>query len=447
MTNSNHKKAILVGVCASKKEYQEKIESLAELNRLADTAEIEVCDKFIQIKRKIDSAFYAGKGFLTEIVNKMEMYGAEYLIFDNDLSPTQNRNISDYHKIKVIDRTEIILEIFRMHAGTRESKLQVKLASLKYQLPRLKKLWSHFSGGRVAAGVGSSGQSGGSSGSGTGGGSSQTSGKLSSAGGAASRGMGEKQLEVDTRLVKNGISKIGAQLNNIMQQEKVRRKRRTIVKKICLIGYTNAGKSTLFNAITDAGVLVEDKLFATLDSTARAFNSGKGDDLIISDTVGFISNLPHHLVASFRATLKEVIDADLLLHVVDGSDPNFERNIAAVDDVLEQLGADKIPTLKVFNKSDCISVESREQLLSSVNNPIMISALTGENVDSLISIADNNLNISHEYELMIPLTEQKIIATLHDYVKILSKTFVDNDLKLKAVINDGDMRNLRKYVV
>jgi GTP-binding protein HflX len=306
-------KAFLVGACLDSRDFDKKNASLDELERLAETAEIEVLDKFIQNRKNINKALYVGKGFLEDIKAKMEFAGAEILIFDNELSPMQARNIKRDFGIDVLDRTEIILDIFHKHAKSKESKLEVKLAELKYQLPRLKKLWSHLDRERGASGSSS----------------------------GASRGMGEKQIEVDRRIIKEDIRTVTHELEKIMTQKITQRKGRADAKKICLVGYTNAGKSSLFNKITGENVLVEDKLFATLDTTSRSLEMENGENVIISDTVGFISDLPHNLIASFRATLKDVMDADLLLHVIDISDDSCEEHIKSVNSVLKEINADR----------------------------------------------------------------------------------------------------------
>lgn len=414
-------KAFLVGVCLNKRDLEQKEISLDELERLADTAGIETKGKFIQSRQKIEKATYVGKGFLEDLKAKMEMVGADILIFDNELSPTQGRNILKRHELETIDRTELILDIFHDHAKTKEAKLEVKLAELKYQLPRLKKLWSHLDRERGA------------SGSGTG----------------ASRGMGEKQIEIDRRIITSEIKKIGTELQKIMNQKIVQRKQRENVKKVCLVGYTNSGKSTLFNKLTGADVLVEDKLFATLDSTARSLELEKGKNIILSDTVGFISQLPGNLVASFRATLKDVNDADLLVHIVDISDDNCEEQIKAVGEVLTQIEANEIPSVLVFNKVDKLSEHRvREEIfIDKYPRSVIISAVTGENIDKLLKKVDDMLNLSSTYKLLLPFEEQKLLAQLHDFGNVLSKEFTDEGVVVEAVVNKEDLKKVEKYIV
>jgi len=414
-------KAFLVGLCLDNRLYEKTLRSLDELEQLAMTAEIEVVEKFIQNRKAVDKTTYAGKGFLEDIKAKMEMAGVDILIFDNEIAPTQARNILKTYGIEVLDRTEIILDIFHMHAKTKEAKLEVRLAQLKYQLPRLKKLWSHLDRERGA------------SGSATG----------------ASRGMGEKQIEIDRRIIKDDIRFLTHELDRIMTQKITQRKKRDKAKKVCLVGYTNAGKSSLFNRITGESVLVENKLFATLDSTARSIEIDKGDNVIISDTVGFISNLPHSLIASFRAILKDVMDADLLLHVVDIADDNCEEHIVSVKEVLEEIGADKIPTLLVFNKIDLLGeYRVREEIFTDkYRDSVFISAFTGENTENILKSVGSKLNQSLRCSFLFPFEEQKLIANMHEFAEIISKEFTDYGVSVTAVIARENLYKVKDFLI
>ena len=320
------KTAFLAAIVRQDETEKDSQASLDELERLANTAGIEVLGRYTQRRNNPERASYFGKGFLEEISHRMHQAQADLLIVNEELNPIQQRNIEQNFSIRVIDRTEVILSIFHDHARTREAKLQVKLAELQYQLPRLRCLWGHFDKER---------------------------GSVRSSE-VPPPGHGRKQIEIDKRLIRTQIRRIKEEIAAISQNKETQRKQRGRTKKICLVGYTNAGKSTLFNALTEADVLVEDKLFATLDSTSRQLKLSTSFPVVISDTVGFISNLPHHLVASFSATLMEVQDADLLLHLVDVSDERFEYYIGQVNQVLKGLGADKIPQLLVLNKTDCV---------------------------------------------------------------------------------------------
>jgi GTP-binding protein HflX len=414
-------KAFLVGVCLDNRTFQKSQSSLDELERLAVTAEIEVVEKVIQNRKALDKTTYVGKGFLEDLKSKMEMSGAELLIFDNEIAPTQARNITKSIGFQVLDRTEVILDIFNMHAKTKEAKLEVKLAQLKYQLPRLKKLWSHLDRERGASGSAS----------------------------GASRGMGEKQIEIDRRMIKGEIRFLTHELDRIMTQKITQRKSRENAKKVCIVGYTNAGKSSLFNRITGENVLVEDKLFATLDSTARSIEIDKGDNMIISDTVGFISNLPHSLIASFRATLKDVMDADLLLHVVDIADDSCEDNIVAVKEVLTEIGAEKIPSILVFNKIDLLGeYRVREEIFSDkYKDSVFISAFTGENTGEILKSVSSKLNRSLRCGFLFPFEEQKLLANLHEFAEIIHKEFTDYGVSVTAVIGRENLYRVKDFIV
>jgi len=415
----NENRAILVGICEDNRFYNEKTASLDELERLADTAGVDVVGKFVQKRKSPDKTFYAGKGFMSDLVTEMTDKDAGLLIFDNELTPSQGRNIEKEFEIMTTDRTEVILNIFHNHARTKEARLQVRLAELQYQLPRLKRLWSHLD---------------------------REKGQASGSGGTA-RGMGEKQIEVDKRLVRLEISRLKKDLRKVYLQKEVQRKQRERVKKVCLIGYTNAGKSTIFNRLTDAGVLVEDKLFATLETTTRKLELSKGRDMILSDTVGFISNLPHHLVASFRATLKDVVDADLLLHVVDAADEEMTKYLGEVQAVLQQIGADEVDQILVFNKLD---EADRTRLMfyqKAQPESVAVSAITGENIDLLLKTVDERLHKSSERTLLIPHDKQKLINHLHELGQILETEYLNEGVKISAVINQEDMREFEKYVV
>ena len=412
-------KAILVGVCLHPSEYDKKITSLEELERLADTAGVEVVGKFIQKRQKPDKAYYAGKGFLAEAIIETEEENPGLIIFDNELSPSQGRNTEKEFEIDTIDRTEVILNIFHNHARTRESQLQVKLAELQYQLPRLKRLWVHLDREK--------GQAAGS--------------------GGASRGMGEKQIEIDKRLIRREIAKVKAELRKVFLHKETQSKQRENVKKVCLIGYTNAGKSTLFNRLTDAGVLVEDKLFATLSTTSRKLSLSKGRNMILSDTVGFISDLPHHLVASFRATLKDVVDADLLLHIVDSADDLFPNYIDEVQKVLVQIKAENIPQMLVLNKSDEADRIRLRFYLKAHEDSISISAKKGENIEEFLQKVDDQLHSADKYVLLIPHTEQKAVNLLHKLGQVELIEYLEEGVKITAIINQEDMNAFEKFLI
>ena len=411
-------KALLIGVCLLDEDIAAKDASMEELERLVDTAGITTSGKYIQRKDRKSARTYAGEGFIERCLAKEEV---DILIFDNDLTGSQARNIERLFSVEAIDRTEVILRIFHNRAQTNEAKLQVRLAELRYELPRLKSMWTHLDRERFGSRMGA---------------------------GVAFRGMGEKQSEKDRQKLQREIYEIEKRLGKIIKRidtQKKRRKRNC--RNIGLVGYTNAGKSTLFNRLTDSKVLVEDKLFATLDSTTRSLNLGKGRDVVISDTVGFISNLPHHLIASFRATLREAEEADLLLNITDISDDGFEKHINDVENVLEEIGADGIPQLLLFNKIDRVSESVVQMVKKNYPEAQLISAKSGENVEELLHQIDKSLNVPRKYRLSVPQTHQKAINYAHNWGRILEKEYVDGFVKMTVEMGSEEIRNLEDYVV
>jgi GTP-binding protein HflX len=312
-------RAILVGVALnSRSELEEELE---ELVALADTAGAEVVGVLTQTRKEIDPAYFIGQGKAEELARMCSELSADLVIFNHDLTPAQARNLEKLLNTRVVDRTELILDIFAKRARTKQAMLQVELAQLQYQLPRLRQMWQHLS--RLGGGIGT-------------------------------RGPGETQLEVDQRRAKKRIADLQRQLQEIQRQTSTRvqsRKERELFT-IALVGYTNVGKSTLMNALTKANVFVEDRLFATLDATTRVLYLPDGHKVLLTDTIGFIRNLPPHLIASFHATLEEVRTADLLLHVVDVSHPATDEHIKVVEETLQEIGAGDKPTILVLNKAD-----------------------------------------------------------------------------------------------
>ncbi|MBN2830047.1 MAG: GTPase HflX [Candidatus Cloacimonetes bacterium] len=420
ITNKETIKAIMVSLCRQKDKLQDIEDSMNELERLADTAGVEIVGRFIQKRENPKAATYIGSGFAEMLKEEMEKLGADILIFDNELTPSQGRNLKKDYELETTDRTELILDIFHSHAHTNEAKLQVKLAELRYQLPRLKRLWTHLDSVRGSA----SGSKG------------------------ASRGVGETQLELDKRKIREEIRSIDEQLSKLnIQLDTQRKKRREKYKLACVVGYTNAGKSTLFNSLTDAGVLEEDKLFATLDSTSKALNLGYGEDVIITDTVGFIANLPHQLVASFRATLKEAIEADLLIHVVDASDTRYEQLINEVNKVLAEIGASEIPQILVLNKIDLLPEVMIKMMHKKYPDAIYISAKQKTNMDYLKITLEEHLKQSVTFNLLIPYADSAVEALAHKKCELIEKEYRDNGVFLQVRINKEDMRLFEKYIV
>ncbi len=337
--------------------------SLAELDELARTARANVVGQLRQQRNRPDPATYIGRGKVTELERLCEEKNAEIVICDDDLKPAQVKNLEERLEIKVCDRSELILDIFAQHAGTLQSKLQVELAQLEYAFPRLKRMWTHLdrmAGGTIGGGIGV-------------------------------RGPGEKQLEVDRRLVQKRIADLKSELAKIEgRRHRTAESRGDRFNTVALVGYTNAGKSTLMNRLTSAGVAVKDHLFETLDTRTRTWELGDGREVMLSDTVGFIRKLPHHLVASFYATLEEARGADLLLHVCDASSENAMDQIDAVNEVLDDLGCSEKPVCLVLNKLDAMQERSSLPLLrQKEESSVSVSAKTGEGIDQLERIVQD----------------------------------------------------------
>jgi GTP-binding protein HflX len=356
-TAEEPEKAILVGVEFPHSEWPLE-ETLAELGRLADTAGAQPVARITQKLATPNPATFIGTGKAQELADLCRSLGADVVIFDDELTPSQQSNLEKCvdRNVKIIDRTALILDIFALHAHTREGRLQVRLAQNQYLLPRLRGMWAHLASNRMGGGVGSR------------------------------FGEGESQLEVDRRLVRKRITSIKRELAELDRNRSLQRQSRTAsgMIRIALAGYTNAGKSSLLNRLTDANVLSYDKLFATLDSTTRKLTLPEGREVTLTDTVGFIQKLPTTLVESFKSTLEEIREADAILHIVDASTPEYEHQIAAVEDVLTQIDAGKISRVTVFNKIDALTPDELDALTARYPHALFISARTGEGIDDLI---------------------------------------------------------------
>jgi GTP-binding protein HflX len=385
--------------------------SLAELRNLAATALANVVGEIRQPRNKPDPSTYLGKGKVEELADMCRELDADIVICDDDLKPSQVKNLETILDRKVVDRSELILDIFAQHARTKQAMLQVELAQLEYAFPRLKKMWTHLD--RLAGGT------------------------VGAAGGIGVRGPGEKQLESDRRMVEKRIFDLKRELAGIEERHRIEAaKRNEKFKTAALVGYTNAGKSTLMNALTGAGVSVRDRLFETLDTRTRQWLMPDGRSVMLSDTVGFIRKLPHHLVASFHATLEEARTADVLLHVADASNPTAEAQIDAVEDVLKQLRCRATKRILVLNKVDAVTDPARLHLLQHRSDcPVCVSALTGEGLEALSRIVQGCLD-----EMDVELTVEtapgngKLVALLHDRGAVLERSYTEGVARFRVKV-------------
>ena len=377
---------------------------LAELERLAHTAGAEVVGKLTQKLNHYEASSYLGKGKVEQLKFLTRERDADTVVCDDDLSPAQIRTLERILDRKVIDRSELILDIFAAHARTRQARLQVELAQMEYTLPRLKRLWKHLS--RIQGGIGF-------------------------------RGPGEKQLEVDRRLVRKRISDLKKELELIGKRKERQVSGRDDEFTICIVGYTNAGKSTLMNALTDAEVFADDQLFATLDTRTRVWQLSRTERALLSDTVGFIRRLPHHLVASFHATLEEASRATLLLHVVDASQEDPHSQVQAVNEVLRLIGVDQTPTLMVFNKMDRPHHEAELNMLRAAHPwSVAISALTGKGLDELRDLALEHYHKDMaNVEIWAHCGNGKLLAMLSQNGNVVSQEYTGDQTRIVARIH------------
>ncbi len=393
-----HDRAVLVGADLGARGWPLE-ESLAELSRLAETAGAEVVASVSQRLQRPHPKTFIGEGKAEEIAQIVRDLSATVVVFDENLSPSQQANLETLiPNTKVVDRTALILDIFALHAVSREGKLQVELAQMEYLLPRLRGMWRHFEQAAAAAG-----------------------GKR----GIGTRGPGETQLETDRRLVRNRIADLKRELKDVARNRQVQRKARSDsgVYRVAIVGYTNAGKSTLLNALTGAGVLAADMLFATLDSTTRRLDLHDGRTVTLTDTVGFLHKLPHGLVEAFKSTLDEVGEADLLLHVVDASHPEHRAQMAAVRVVLGEIGASGKPQLVVYNKLDALAPEAADRIRASERDAILVSAVTGQGVEELVTrISAETTRGFVTMTLHVPFTRGEVVQVAHDLAHVVSET-------------------------
>ncbi|HPS54662.1 MAG TPA: GTPase HflX [Sedimentisphaerales bacterium] len=385
-------------------------DNLEELTALAESAGAIVVDRFQQKMATPHPVRYIGKGKAEMLAERVEKYNADVVIFDNDLSPRQIRELEKVINTKVIDRSELILDIFASRAQTTQAKLQVELAQLEYTYPRLTKMWSHLDS---VAGAGG----------GTGAG---------AVGAIGTRGTGEKQLEIDRRLSKDRVSELKAKLS-VIDKRKVREiSSREAVFKACLVGYTNAGKSTVLNALTGAGVYVEDKLFATLDTKTKKWKPESSVAVLLSDTVGFVRDIPHHLVASFKATLEEAVNADLLIHVIDVASEGVLKKVESVKKVLKEIGCGKKDVLCVFNKVDAVkNLEPLEMLQTMFPDALTISAKTGYGLDELArTVAEKCKGLQMHLKITVGARDGK----LQSFLRSMGSSIIDEQYDGDKVI-------------
>ncbi len=393
-------RAILVAVKTRDISQERLKEHLLELEMLAATAGAETILKIVQERQRFDSAYFIGKGKAEEIAELAELNEITVVIFDEDLNPTQVRNLEKLINKKILDRSGLILDIFVSHAKTNQAKTQVELAQLQYMLPRLTRAWTHLS---------------------------------KQYGGIGTKGPGETQIETDRRIIRTRIAKLKEKLKKIESQQKTKSLGRENYIKATLVGYTNAGKSTLLNLLTEAAVYAEDKLFATLDSTTRALELTPKKKILITDTVGFIRKLPHHLVASFKTTLNVVLDADLIIHVIDITNKFYEDHIHVVEETLDSLGCKNKPKIQIFNKIDALEDKNKiEYIKNHFPNSIIISAERGINIKSLKDIfikfyeqnfVENKIRTDHSHS--------HLVSKIHSLVEDIETNYDDFGITIK----------------
>ena len=408
---------ILVAVTLAQHSDDETQESLDELARLIDTAGADEVGRVTQRREAPDSTFYIGKGKAEELRELCFALDADTVVFDNDLSPAQQFNLEKLLGRTALDRTAVILDIFAQNAHTLEGKAQVELALLRYRLPRIRK--------GAKAGLSQQG------------------------GGIGTRGPGETKLESDRRRIGERISRLDRELDELQKtrQEQRKGRERSGLGSVAIVGYTNAGKSSLLNRLTSAGVLVENRLFATLDPTTRRLALPGGEPVLLSDTVGFVRRLPHGLIEAFKSTLEVAVMSDLLVHVVDSSavDPNGQ--IAAVREILSEIGADHVPELLVFNKAD-LDPDQAKRLVYENNGSVAFSALTGEGLDELLLVIGDRMRaLTTVYELLIPYDRGDIVATVHREGEVVSIANEESAMRIRARLADASAGRLSEFLV
>jgi len=410
---------ILVGVDTGDGEWSIE-DSIEELARLSETAGAVPVGRLVQRLDHPSPKTFLGSGKVNELKSMADGLDVDVIVFDNELTPSQQANLERLlgMKYKIIDRTALILDIFGQHAKTHEGKLQVQMAQLQYLYPRLRGMWAHLAKDRTRGGIGSR------------------------------FGQGESQLEVDRRLIRNRMSTLRSELKRISLTRSTQRKERyeSMTFKVALAGYTNAGKSTLLNRLTGADAYVQDQLFATLDPTTRMLSLPGGRIVTITDTVGFIQKLPTTLIESFKSTLAEVSSADLILKVVDSTDQNKEKEMAAVDNVLGQIEAEQAPLMVVFNKIDLLDTEARNALKNRYPNALQVSSLTGEGIESLIETISKAASAQDEaIQVLLPYDKGSLTRECHEKGRVISEEYLPEGTKLTAIVPQSLKARIKQY--
>jgi GTP-binding protein HflX len=417
-------RVVLIGIYGQGN-LEEAENSMRELFALAETAGAVVLDGLLQRRPTPDPSTYFGKGKALELRDVVAATGADTVIVDSELAPSQRRALEDVVRVKVIDRTAVILDIFSQHAKSREGKAQVELAQLEYLLPRLRG-WGESMSRQAGGQVGGAGA------------------------GMGSRGPGETKIELDRRRIHTRMSRLRKQILGFTPAREAKRanRNRNSVPSVAITGYTNAGKSSLLNRITQAGALVENALFATLDTAVRKTETDDGRLYTLTDTVGFVRNLPHQLVEAFRSTLEEVADATVILHVVDASHPDPASQLATVRDVIGELGARDIPEIVAFNKADLADDSQRLLLRSLAPHAVFVSARTGEGIEELrAAIATLVPRPSIKVELLIPYDRGDLVSALHDHGTILTTSYEEAGTRVTALVTEEQAPGLRAFAV
>lgn len=420
--HEEEKRALLVSVYQGAPALPVCREHLDELELLCETYGLETVVKFPCQVRQFNASTFITQGKLEELLQIAAENKVDVVIFDDEITPGQQRNLEKFFKIPVIDRTEVILGVFADRAHSREAKLQVELAQLKYQAPRLKRMWTHLS--RQAATAG---------------------------GGAYLKGEGEKQIEIDRRLLKNRMTQLMKEVEEIKEHRHTQRSAREKagIPVFAIIGYTNAGKSTLLNSLTEAGTFVEDKLFATLDTTTRKFTLPNNQEILLTDTVGFIRKLPHLLVAAFRSTLEEAVQADILIHLVDASHPMAEEQMDATFEVLKELEAEKKPMITVLNKMDqCENQAVLTKFRLKHPKTILISALEKDGFDALLEhMLEEVKKQRRTVHLRVPQKDYHIVSQVIQKGNVLSQDYEENDVLIKVDLPISFIGRLKLYLL